>query len=72
MLLKVLPPFSELKLVWASRTRQNPAAGGREADLKFTSAAEIPTYPEAARTEGQVVAGSQSQKDVKGQEGHLP
>lgn len=56
----------------ASRTRQNAAAGGREPDLKFTSAAEILTYPEAAWTEGQVVAGSQSQKDVKGQEGHLP
>lgn len=56
----------------ASRTRQNTAAGGSEPDLEFTSVAEILTYPEAARTEGQVVAGSQSQKDVKGQEGHLP
>lgn len=70
--LPILISPCELKLVkLAGWDRKQLLEGGRP-DLRFTSVAEILTYPEAAWMEGHRVPGSQSQKDVKGQEGHLP
>lgn len=70
--LHIFIPSWELKTCEASTLRQKAAAGGRWHDLRFTAMALILTSPEAAWMEGHSVPGSSSQKDVKGQEGHLP
>lgn len=70
--LPILIPPCELKLVKLAGWDRKQLLEGGKRDLRFTSVAEILTYPEAAWMEGHVVPGSQSQKDVKGQEGHLP